>query len=236
MKKMPEEKKTEKEEKISEDYQWLLIYKENITEECREEMTNRLAQYFFEKYKEEITRYCDRYTGKYVFKGNEIKEISYEERVDYSLSEDWIEQEEAKFMNAVLNYYIPQALNSFKIEIITNKSSYKFITYINNYLKHALRDLSGRRAKEMNVKAEETEVSEDNLIESIDSKIMEEKIRKIIAVLTPLQQKIYGYLSQGKKQCQIEILNPETGNYYSKGYINKQVQKIRTELRKLKAD
>ena len=51
--------------------------------------------------------------------------------------------------------------------------------------------------------------------------------------LNPLESQILGFLIDGKKQKDIILINDETGNPYTKGYISKLVKKIRARMSEL---
>ena len=77
----------------------------------------------------------------------------------------------------------------------------------------------------------------DSFEENIQNEEEASRIRKKIAELknelNPLESQILGFLIDGKKQKDIILINDETGNPYTKGYISKLVKKIRARMSEL---
>lgn len=48
-----------------------------------------------------------------------------------------------------------------------------------------------------------------------------------------VELQILGFLVEGKKQKEMILINKETGNPYTKGYISKLVKKIRARMSEL---
>ncbi|MBR1723342.1 MAG: hypothetical protein IJ727_12840 [Treponema sp.] len=193
-------------EDVSEDYALLLNYKKNPSKE----LSRFLSRFFFDKYRQLIDFYC----GKYLY------ELGFES------------EKERNHFRAVVRYkYIPQALKSFKPEKIEGKKTYIFAKYFYLYLKHAKRDLIHKIRKQMCQNKAEADSSahspEDFLIEEINKEAEKRLIEKAKKQLSPLQKEILAFLESGKKQCEIKITNPKTGSFYSKGYISKEIAKIR---------
>ena len=201
-------------EEFSEDYRRLIAYKKDMSPEN----TSRLSKFFFEKYISQTLYYCERF----------LKLLD---------SDSGMKQREKElFLDSVLNTYIPQALNSFNPEKIINKKSYVFATYINFYLRHAVRDLLSKIKKirnqsisEMNQNSLKNQVhsAEEEVLSKIEKEEMEKAEIKIKQNLTSLQCVIFDLLKMGKKQKEIILINPKTGKAYTKGYISKEVSTIR---------
>ena len=208
---------------FSEDYRLLVEYKKNPSAS----ESTRLSEFFFSKYINQNLYYCDRFLRL----------------LDSDLAMQQTERD--LFLDSVLNTYIPQALNSFNPEKIENKSSYVFATYINFYLRHAVRDLVTKVKKirnqaisEMNQNTLKNQVvsAEDEVLSKMEKEEQEEAERKIKKELTPLQATIFDLLRMGKKQKDIKLINPKTGKTYTKGYISKEVNTIRYWTKKYLED
>lgn len=197
-------------EEVSEDYALLLNYKQNPSKE----FSRFLSRFFFDKYRQLIEFYC----GKYQY------ELGLES-----------EKEKNHFLAVVRYKYIPQALRSFNPEKIEGKETYIFAKYFYLYLKHAKRDLLRKIRKQMSqIKAEEDSPHlspEEQLVEEINKDAERRLIEKAKKKLSPLQKEILLFLESGRKQCEIKIKNPKTGSFYSKGYISKEIAKIRETIK-----
>jgi hypothetical protein len=133
------------EEKYSEDYEKLLFYKQNLSSENFSEVEERTVDFFSDKYEDLIINYYNS------FRRNLSQGASFEDKLDYEESKGFkIEiSPQEYFKEKLKEKYIPQALNSFNPEIITNKKDYCFATYLNNYFRHAVRDLPDHLRKDM---------------------------------------------------------------------------------------
>lgn len=214
-------------EMYSKDYEQLLIYKNNKTDDA----AKTAAVFFLEEYDDAIKAHFNNYIKKSYHQIKNLNNLDFQEEQSFRISEEWIENMQNDYLKCVVEKYLPQALNSFKPEKIKNKSNYKFITYLNFYLRHAIRDLSSKWAK--NTISEEKTDTEESIIEQIDNNILQEKLAKVRKQLSPIDKIIFDMLSQGKKQCEIKIINKKTGKFYGKSGISKHVKNILYELEKL---
>lgn len=220
-------------EKIySEDYEKLLFYKQNLSSENFAEITEETVDFFFDKYIESIN-------VQYIPLCKILSEgATYEGKMDYAETETFsievppIEE----FYKEMKEKYIPQALNSFNPERITNKKSYHFITYLSKYyFQHAKRDLAKKWRKNMSnpVSIYNRDSFEENVQNQEEASRIRKKIAELKKELNPLESQILGFLIDGKKQKDIILINDETGNPYTKGYISKLVKKIRARMSEL---
>ena len=220
-------------EKIySEDYEKLLFYKQNLSSEKFAEITEETVDFFFDKYIESIN-------VQYVPLCKILSEgATYEGKMDYAETETFsievppIEE----FYKEMKEKYIPQALNSFNPERITNKKSYHFITYLSKYyFQHAKRDLAKKWRKNMSnpISIYNRDSFEENIQNQEEASRIRKKIAELKNELNPLESQILGFLIDGKKQKDIILINDETGNPYTKGYISKLVKKIRARMSEL---
>ena len=220
-------------EKIySEDYEKLLFYKQSISSENFAEITEETVDFFFDKYIESIN-------VQYVPLCKILSEgATYEGKMDYAETETFsievppIEE----FYKEMKEKYIPQALNSFNPERITNKKSYHFITYLSKYyFQHAKRDLAKKWRKNMSnpISIYNQDSFEENIQNEEEASRIRKKIAELKNELNPLESQILGFLIDGKKQKDIILINDETGNPYTKGYISKLVKKIRARMLEL---
>lgn len=219
------------EKKYSEDYEKLLIYKQSLLSEDFQQIKNETVAFFFKKYEKNI---MDQYR---IFRKVFYKEVSYEGKIDYEEAEAFkieIPSYEA-FNKEIKEKYIPQALDSFKPEKIKNIKSYHFVTYLFYYLRHAVRNLSGKWIKNMSTPSEV--YSHASFEEEIINEAEKERIRKKYAELkkqlNPLEDQILSFLIEEKKQKEMILINKETGKPYTKGYISKLVKKVRAKMKKL---
>ena len=131
----------------SEDYEKLLFYKQSLSSENFAEIKKETIDFFFDKYNKSINKQYDT-----LCKTLSIG-ASYEGKMDYNETEAFsiiIIPPIEEFHKEIKVKYIPQALNSFNPERITNKKSYNFITYLSNYyFKHAQRDLAKKWREDM---------------------------------------------------------------------------------------
>lgn len=218
------------EKKYSEDYEKLLSYKKNLSSEIFAETEQELVDFFFNKYQDLI---LNRYT---LFKKNLSKGTSFEDKLDYEESKGFkmdIPTEEY-FEEKLKEKYILQALNSFNPEKIKNKNDYCFATYMDNYLRHAVRDLSQKLGKEMakSCSIGNTVSFEDKISNDLESARIRQKFSELQKELNIVEVQILGFLIEGKKQVDMVLINEETGQPYSKGYISKLVKKVRAKMKK----
>ena len=133
------------EKKYSEDYEKLLFYKQNLSSENFSEVEERTVDFFSDKYEDLIINYYNS------FRRNLSQGASFEDKLDYEESKGFkIEiPPQEYFKEKLKEKYIPQALHNFKPEKITNKKDYCFATYMDYYLRHAVRDLPDHLRKDM---------------------------------------------------------------------------------------
>ena len=218
-------------EKFSEDYEKLLKYKKSLTAEDFPEIKQETVDFFFEKYKDLIN---NRYNLlRYILSQG----ASYEGKLDYEESNAFdVEVPPQEFFDEkIKEKYIPQALNSFKPEIITNKNSYCFATYMYNYLRHAVRDLADSWSKDL---AKYSSVYnptpfDEKIINDSEAERIKEKLAELQKELNIVELQILGFLIEEKKQKDMHLINEETGKPYSKGYISKLVKRVRARMRSL---
>ena len=216
----------------SEDYEKLLFYKQNLSSENFEEIQDETVDFFFDKY---IASIDEQYVTLYkiLSEGATYEgKMDYEETAAFSIEVPPIEE----FYKEMKEKYIPQALNSFNPERITNKKSYHFITYLSKYyFQHAKRDLATKWRK--NMSNPDSIYNRDSFEKNIENEEEAARIRKKIAELknelNPLESQILDFLIDGKKQKEMILINEETGNLYTKGYISKLVKKIRARMSEL---
>lgn len=222
------------EEKYSEDYERLLVYKESISSETFSEVEAETINFFSTKYVDSIKssyKSLLKNLSKGVRLENLENKMDYEEIENYSLElpgEDFFE-------DRIKSKYIPQALNSFKPEKITNKKSYCFATYLYNYFRHAVRDLATEWRKAMTAPIDDGRQRSDidRIIQEEEEKRIREKCDRLLIQLNLLERQTAECLLAGKKQKDIVIINAKTGEPYTKGYISKLVKKIRSRMKKL---
>lgn len=179
--------------------------------------TETLSAFFIQKYQDLCQLYCNKFL-KLIDLDNSMKD-----------------PEKAHFFSRLQEHYLPQALKSFNPEIITNRETYIFATYMDFYLRHAVRDLT-REVKKARSKAlsdsyitssGEEPSAEDKIISEMEAEQKRKAELLVKEQLSPLQLEIFDLLKQGKKQKEITITNPKTGKKYTKGYISKEVSVIR---------
>ncbi|MBQ5471974.1 MAG: hypothetical protein IIT58_08240 [Treponema sp.] len=215
----------------SEDYEKILVYKQNLLSEDFSRIKEYTVDFFFEKYKDLINNQYDflyRISSQGPsFEGN----LDYEETSAFSI--EIMPQE--YFEEKIKEKYIPQALDNFNPEIIRNKKNYCFATYMYNYFRHAVRDLPGSWRKNMSnlVGTDNTESIEEKIINEAESARIRKKIAALKNELNPLESQILDFLVEGKKQKEMIMINDETGKPYTKGYISKLVKKIRSKMSRL---
>ena len=77
----------------------------------------------------------------------------------------------------------------------------------------------------------------DSFEEKIQNEEEAARIRKKYSELQKelniVELQILGFLVEGKKQKEMILINEETGNPYTKGYISKLVKKIRARMSEL---
>jgi len=217
------------EEKYSEDYEKLLIYKQSLSSENFSEVEERTVDFFSDKYEDLIINYYNS------FRRNLSQGASFEDKLDYEESKGFkIEiPPQEYFKEKLKEKYIPQALNSFNPEIITNKKDYCFATYLNNYFRHAVRDLPDHLRKDMSKASsiDNTESFEDRISNEMESARIRKKFSELQKELNIVELQILGFLVEGKKQKDMILINEETGNPYTKGYISKLVKKVRVRIK-----
>lgn len=215
----------------SEDYEKILVYKQNLLSEDFSRIKEDTVDFFFEKYKDLINNQYDflyRISSQGPsFEGN----LDYEETSAFSI--EIMPQE--YFEEKIKEKYIPQALDNFNPEIIRNKNNYCFATHMYNYFRHAVRDLPGSWRKNMSnlVGTDNTESIEEKIINEAESARIRKKIAALKNELNPLESQILDFLVEGKKQKEMIMINDETGKPYTKGYISKLVKKIRSKMSRL---
>lgn len=193
-------------ENLSEDYQLLSVYKANP---CME-MSRHASRFFFDKYRSLIEFYGNRYMHS------------------VGLSS---ERELLHFLAVVRYKYIPQALKSFNPEKVERKEDYIFAKYFYQYVWHAERDFRTRALKKFalnrSVSRPESSDPEELFLEQLQKEREEKLLREAKKRLSPLQLQIFTLMEQGKKQSEIKIINPKTMKTYTKGYVSKEVAKIK---------
>ena len=217
------------EEKYSEDYEKLLIYKQSLSSENFSEVEERTVDFFSDKYEDLIINYYNS------FRRNLSQGASFEDKLDYEESKGFkIEiPPQEYFKEKLKEKYIPQALHSFKPEKITNKKDYCFATYMDYYLRHAVRDLPDHLRKDMSKSSSigNTESFEDRISNEMESARIRKKFSELQKELNIVELQILGFLVEGKKQKDMILINEETGNPYTKGYISKLVKKVRVRIK-----
>ena len=218
------------EKKYSEDYEKLLFYKQNLSSENFSEVEERTVDFFSDKYEDLIINYYNS------FRRNLSQGASFEDKLDYEESKGFkidIPTEDF-FEERVKEKYIPQALHSFKPEKITNKKDYCFATYMDYYLRHAVRNLSKKLVKDM-AKASNTgnTVSfEEKISNDLESARIRQKLSELQKELNIVELQILGFMIENRKQKDMILINEETGEPYTKGYISKLVKSVRTKMKK----
>lgn len=221
----------------SEDYEKLLFYKQSLSSEKFAEIKKETIDFFFDKYNESINKQYDT-LRKTLSIG-----ASYEGKMDYNETEAFsiiIIPPIEEFHEEIKVKYIPQALNSFNPERITNKKSYNFITYLSNYyFKHAQRDLAKKWREDMSnpVSIYNRPSFEEELQTKEEAARIRKKYAELKKELNNVELQILDFLIENRKQKDMVLINEETGKPYSKGYISKLVKKIRIRMKqKLKAN
>lgn len=219
------------EKNYSEDYEMILIYKQSLSSENFSEIKTKTVNFFFEKYKELINKQYSLLKYKLSLGSNFDGKLDYEETKDFSIE---IPPQE-KFDVKIKVKYIPQALNSFKPEIITNKNDYCFATYLYNYFRHAVRDFATKwRKNSFNANSLcDTSSVEEKFIDAEEAERIRNKITELKNYLTPFEIKVFDFLIEGKKQKDMLLMNEELKKPYTKGYISKIVKKIRIKMARL---
>ena len=215
----------------SEDYEKILVYKQNLLSEDFSRIKEYTVDFFFEKYKDLINNQYD-FLYRISSQGPSFEgKVDYEETSAFSI--EIMPQE--YFEEKIKEKYIPQALDNFNPEIIRNKNNYCFATYMYNYFRHAVRDLPGSWRKNMSnlVGTDNTESIEEKIINEAESARIRKKIAALKNELNPLESQILDFLVEGKKQKEMIMINDETGKPYTKGYISKLVKKIRSKMSRL---
>ncbi|MCR4741803.1 MAG: hypothetical protein K5866_02875 [Treponema sp.] len=215
----------------SDDYEKLLFYKQNLLSENFEEIQDETVDFFFDKYIASINeQYVTLY--KILSEGATYEgKMDYEETAAFSVIIPPIEE----FHKEMKEKYIPQALNSFNPERITDKKSYHFITYLSKYyFQHAKRDLATKWRKNMSnpVSIYNRDSFEENIQNEEEAARIRQKFSELQKELNIVELQILGFLVEGKKQKEMILINEETGNPYTKGYISKLVKKIRAKMKK----
>lgn len=215
----------------SEDYEKLLFYKQSLSSEKFAEIKKETIDFFFDKYNESINKQYDT-LRKTLSIG-----ASYEGKMDYNETEAFsiiIIPPIEEFHEEIKVKYIPQALNSFNPERITNKKSYNFITYLSNYyFKHAQRDLAKKWREDMSnpVSIYNRPSFEEDLQTKEEAARIRKKYAELKKELNNVELQILDFLIENRKQKDMVLINEETGKPYSKGYISKLVKKIRIRMK-----
>lgn len=215
----------------SEDYEKLLFYKQSLSSEKFAEIKKETIDFFFDKYNESINKQYDT-LRKTLSIG-----ASYEGKMDYNETEAFsiiIIPPIEEFHEEIKVKYIPQALNSFNPERITNKKSYNFITYLSNYyFKHAQRDLAKKWREDMSnpVSIYNRPSFEEELQTKEEAARIRKKYAELKKELNNVELQILDFLIENRKQKDMVLINEETGKPYSKGYISKLVKKIRIRMK-----
>jgi len=216
----------------SEDYEKLLFYKQSLSSENFAEIKKESINFFFEKYKESINKLYVT-LRKILSEGATFEgKMDYEETSAFSVIIPPIEE----FYKEMKEKYIPQALNSFNPERITDKKSYHFITYLSKYyFQHAKRDLAKNWRKNMSnpVSIYNRDSFEEKIQNEEEAARIRKKYSELQKELNIVELQILGFLVEGKKQKEMILINEETGNPYTKGYISKLVKKIRARMSEL---
>lgn len=215
----------------SEDYEKLLFYKQSLSSEKFAEIKKETIDFFFDKYNESINK-------QYVTLRKTLSiGASYEGKMDYNETEAFsiiIIPPIEEFHEEIKVKYIPQALNSFNPERITNKKSYNFITYLSNYyFKHAQRDLAKKWREDMSnpVSIYNRPSFEEDLQTKEEAARIRKKYAELKKELNNVELQILDFLIENRKQKDMVLINEETGKPYSKGYISKLVKKIRIRMK-----
>lgn len=215
----------------SEDYEKLLFYKQSLSSENFAKIKKETIDFFFDKYNESINKQYDT-LRKTLSIG-----ASYEGKMDYNETEAFsiiIIPPIEEFHEEIKVKYIPQALNSFNPERITNKKSYNFITYLSNYyFKHAQRDLAKKWREDMSnpVSIYNRPSFEEELQTKEEAARIRKKYAELKKELNNVELQILDFLIENRKQKDMVLINEETGKPYSKGYISKLVKKIRIRMK-----
>lgn len=215
----------------SEDYEKLLFYKQSLSSENFAEIKQETIDFFFDKYNKSINKQYDT-----LCKTLSIG-ASYEGKMDYNETEAFsiiIIPPIEEFHEEIKVKYIPQALNSFNPERITNKKSYNFITYLSNYyFKHAQRDLAKKWREDMSnpVSIYNRPSFEEDLQTKEEAARIRKKYAELKKELNNVELQILDFLIENRKQKDMVLINEETGKPYSKGYISKLVKKIRIRMK-----
>ena len=217
--------------KYSEDYERLIAYKQSVSSENYEMVKKETVIFFFDKYQNLIDY------GYKTLKNKLSNGVSLEGKVDFEEFQNFdIELPPKKyFYKRIKSKYIPQALDSFKPEVITNKSSYNFSTYMYNYIRHASRNIATKWQKtisKMQKDSAQTSIV-DEITNEEEAKRINEGYAMLRKKLDELELQVLDALVAGKKQKNIIIINERTKKPYSKGYISKLVKKIRAIMKKL---
>lgn len=218
------------EEKYSEDYEHLLRYHDNPTPDIAAEE----ADFFEKKYNKLINHYCMlflRFGKTSSLKHANTDKIDFEERYGFTRDQSFLQQEK-KYFTRRIGSYVARAVEHFNPDKVNEKENYSFAYYLKLWLKTGLRDIR-RKYNECLVKEipnNNYAENESTLIERIDAEIMNKNLVKVLKSLSPLDKKICDELSEGKKQNEIQIQNPETGNLYSASYICKRIKSIRSVM------
>lgn len=215
----------------SEDYEKLLFYKQSLSSENFAEIKKETIDFFFDKYNESINK-------QYVTLRKTLSiGASYEGKMDYNETEAFsiiIIPPIEEFHEEIKVKYIPQALNSFNPERITNKKSYNFITYLSNYyFKHAQRDLAKKWRADMSnpISIYNRPSFEEDLQTKEEAARIRKKYAELKKELNNVELQILDFLIENRKQKDMVLINEETGKPYSKGYISKLVKKIRIRMK-----
>ena len=218
-------------ENYSEDYQKILEYKNSVGTDDFELAEEDAVNFFYNKYEEDILNSYKKMTKLVAVGHSHDSGLNYDELSHFSL----MKPDEELYKENMKNKYLRQALNSFNPEIITNKDSYRFITYLNYYFRHAQRDEAKNFRNTLNSipVCSEQESSEDKLIREDEERRLNECFDKLIKKLKPIEIQVLGYMRAGVPQKDMVIINEKTGERYQKSYISKLVKRITLKIKKM---
>ncbi len=214
-------------EQYSEDYAYLLNYKQNVTVDTTMEAT----RFFWKKYLKLIKTYEKRFLqfGKTASLLHAYTtKIDVEEREGFCRDKSFLKQER-RYFNHLMPQYVTRAVEHFTPEKVETKATYSFAPYLDLWLKTGLRDIQ-RHYKPILIReipSTKQQNMEESVIEKLDAEIVKKKIAEVMAGLAPIDKQICDALASGKKQNEILIRNETTGRFYSAGYICKRIQLIR---------
>ena len=102
------------------------------------------------------------------------------------------------------------------------------------YLRHAVRDLPDHLRKDMSKSSSigNTESFEDRISNEMESARIRKKFSELQKELNIVELQILGFMIENRKQKDMILINEETGEPYTKGYISKLVKSVRAKMKK----